>query len=90
MNAFTGIGKIFWEPQSWPTAVCSTDMEAIYVGTTNADINNQHTDVMIEVQESEIQKHTFSTTKLQTFWCHAKWKGIPVSLHLPWRLSRRS
>jgi len=42
MNAFAGIGKIFWVPQSWPTAVSSTDMEAIYVGTTNPDINNQH------------------------------------------------
>jgi len=47
-------------------------MEAISVGTTNAHTNNQRTDAMIEVQESEIYEHTCSTIKPQTFWCHVK------------------
>jgi len=43
-------------------------MEAISVGTTNAHTNNQRTDAMIEVQESEVYKHAFSTTKPQMFF----------------------
>jgi len=33
-----------------------------YFDNTTADINNQHTDSITELQESEIQKHNFSTT----------------------------
>jgi len=58
----------------------------LYFDTTSADINNQHTDDNIELQETEIQKHTFSTTNLPTFWCHTKWKSIRV----PWLFSHRS
>ena len=54
-----------------------------YVDTASADINNQHTEDNTELQESGIQKHTFSTTNLHTFWCHTKSKGIPISLNLP-------
>jgi len=57
------------------------DMKAIYFDTASGGINNQHTDDNIELRECEIQKHTFSTTNLHTFWCHIKWKGIPVSLN---------
>jgi len=64
------------------------DMELSYFDTTNADINNHHTDDNIEFEESEIQEHTFSTTNLHTFWCHTKWKGIRVSLNLPSMFSR--
>jgi len=65
------------------------NMEAIYFDTASAGINNQYADDDIELQESEIQKHTSSTTDLHTFWCHTKWKGILVSPNLPLLFSRR-
>ena len=37
--------------------------------TTTADINSPYTDDIIELQESEVKKHDFNTTNLQTFWC---------------------
>jgi len=43
------------------------NMKAIYFDTASAGINNQKTDDKIELQASEIQKHTFSTTNLHTF-----------------------
>jgi len=38
--------------------------------TTTADRNLRCVDDMSELQESEIQKHTFSTTNRHSFWCH--------------------
>jgi len=48
------------------------DMKAIYFDTASASISKQHTDDNIELKGCEIQKHTFSTTNLPTFWCHTK------------------
>ena len=45
--------------------------------TTTADINCPYTDDIIELQESEVKKHDFNTTNLQTFRCQ-QIEGYPL------------
>jgi len=49
-------------------AVSRMDKAAICFDIAMVDINHQDIDGIIELQECEIEKDTFSTTNLQTFW----------------------
>jgi len=51
-------------------AVSRMDKAAICFDIAIVDINHQHIDGIIELQECEIEKDTFSTTNLQTFSYH--------------------
>ena len=58
--------RYFPEQRQYPEWI----IQPFVFDTANADVNNPYLDDIIELQESAVQKHTFSTTDLHTFWCH--------------------